>query len=185
MTKSSWYKNHWKDRRDEWYKQVYKLFHGSIPKDEDGRSYDIHHIDGDCTNNSILNLIALSIQDHYDVHYIQGDWNACKLIGKRLKLTQKEISELTTKHNLQKVKDGTHPFLGGEVTGRTQRRRVKLGIHLFQNSELQKKWIAERRKKQKLKIEILNEEKIECPICHKKMNIGNFTKYKHGANCGQ
>jgi len=63
------------------YRKVYETFYGPIPKDQDGRSYDIHHIDGDKTNNSILNLVALSIQDHYDVHYIQGDYGACYKIG--------------------------------------------------------------------------------------------------------
>lgn len=52
------------------YRKIYKTFYGQIPKDSNGRSYDIHHIDGDKTNNSILNLVALSIQDHYDVYYI-------------------------------------------------------------------------------------------------------------------
>ncbi len=34
------------------------------------KCFEIHHIDGDRTNNHILNLVALSIQDHYDVHNI-------------------------------------------------------------------------------------------------------------------
>jgi len=54
-----------------------------IPKDENGRSYEIHHIDGNPWNNSKENLVAVSIQEHYDIHERQGDWAACRLIAKK------------------------------------------------------------------------------------------------------
>ena len=68
------------------YRKIYQTFYGPIPKDENGRSYDIHHIDGNRKNNNIFNLVALSIQDHFNIHYYQGDWAACARISQRMSL---------------------------------------------------------------------------------------------------
>ena len=67
--------------RDRSYRKIYKQYYGEIPVDADGRSFEIHHIDGDHSNNNPLNLKAVSIQEHYDIHYSQGDWYACLLIS--------------------------------------------------------------------------------------------------------
>ena len=53
------------------YRKIWEEFHGKIPKDDQGRTFDIHHIDGNRKNNSIDNLICLSIEDHYKVHLKQ------------------------------------------------------------------------------------------------------------------
>ena len=37
------------------YRKIYETFHGAIPKDQDGITYDIHHINGDRKNNNIFN----------------------------------------------------------------------------------------------------------------------------------
>jgi hypothetical protein len=79
------------------YRKIWERHFGPTPLDEQGRKYDIHHIDGDRSNNDISNLIALSVKDHYDVHYKQGDWNACILIRKRLDLTKEEIDDINKK----------------------------------------------------------------------------------------
>ena len=44
--------------RKEWIKH-----YGPIPRDHKGRSYHIHHIDRDRSNNHISNLVVLSILD--------------------------------------------------------------------------------------------------------------------------
>jgi hypothetical protein len=51
------------------FRKIYEDYFGPIPKDSDGRSYDIHHIDGDHSNNHPSNLKAVTIQEHYDIHY--------------------------------------------------------------------------------------------------------------------
>jgi hypothetical protein len=107
--------------------------------DQDGRSYDIHHIDGDRTNNSILNLVALSIQDHFDVHYIQGDWRACTKIAQKMKLSHEEISMLVSKQQKERIANGTHNWVGGEKQKKHQRELVASGRHHFLNSEVQSK----------------------------------------------
>ncbi len=66
------------------YRSIYVKHNGPIPKDEFGRSYDIHHIDGDRTNSDPTNLVALSLKEHFDLHYAQGDYPACRLIAIRL-----------------------------------------------------------------------------------------------------
>ena len=79
------------------YRQIWKDQYGNIPTDENGISYEIHHIDGNKHNNSISNLLCVSIRDHYDIHYKQGDWNACLLISERLILSEEDKIELNKK----------------------------------------------------------------------------------------
>lgn len=70
--------------------------YGNIPVDETGRTYEIHHRDGQCANNHPDNLVALSIQDHFDIHLFQGDYGACAAIAIRMSLSSKEISEIAS-----------------------------------------------------------------------------------------
>ena len=74
------------------HRKVYKDHYGKIPKDSNGRSYDIHHIDGDHTNNDPANLKAVTIQEHYDIHYVQGDYSACFKMAWRMSMTPAELS---------------------------------------------------------------------------------------------
>lgn len=117
-----------KKRNKSNYRKIYEQHHGSIPKDEFGRSYDIHHIDGDPSNDDIDNLIALTILDHYNIHHSRGDWGACMKLKARMALSVEELSKLTSSHNKKQwellgnnhpaalksremMEDGTHPFL--------------------------------------------------------------------------
>lgn len=85
--------------RKNWIKHF-----GPIPKDEQGRTYEIHHIDGNRKNNDISNLACLPIQEHYSVHLEQGDYAACILIANRMKVDPKLLSELATKNNKERAK---------------------------------------------------------------------------------
>lgn len=128
------------------YRKIYEQNFGSIPKEPTGRSYEIHHIDGDNSNNDPANLRAVTIQEHYNIHYSQQDWGACLLISKRLKLSPKEISNISRKNALKQFENGTHPFLipgvgtrsvangthnffGGEIQRKNNQRRVENGTH--------------------------------------------------------
>jgi hypothetical protein len=120
------------------YRKIYENHHGPIPKDEEGQSFEIHHIDGDHSNNNPTNLVAVTLQEHYDIHYSQKDYGACFLIAtQRMNKTPKEISELARKAALKRVDAGTHPFLGGEVAKKTQQRRVAEGQHHFLGGAIQ------------------------------------------------
>jgi len=143
------------------YRKIYEQHYGPIPKDSDGRTYEIHHIDGDRTNNDPANLKCVTIQEHYDIHYSQGDYAACLRLSGRMSLTGEERSELARlssnkrvaegRHNLTKrpdgssqsgdrVKDGTHHLLGGEI----QRREVAEGRHHLLGGEIQRRANAKR-----------------------------------------
>ena len=147
------------------YRKIYEQHYGEIPRDEDGRIYEIHHIDGNHKNDSPENLMAVTIQEHYDIHYSQEDWYACLLIAERMKLSPSEISDLATKNNLkqinagthywlsdihaeetgkrqrQKVEDRTHHLLGGKIGGEASRQRVKDGTHNLLGPENNRKRI--------------------------------------------
>ena len=43
------------------YRKIYENHYGTIPKDENGRSYEIHHIDVNHSNNDLHNLKLVSI----------------------------------------------------------------------------------------------------------------------------
>ena len=120
------------------HRKIYEDHFGSIPKDKDGRSYEIHHIDGNHSNNDPTNLKCVTIQEHYDIHYSQGDWSACQLILTRMNKTpseiSKECSDLATKSNLKRSKNGTNPFTGEQgsvLSKQVQRSRIDAGTHNF------------------------------------------------------
>lgn len=90
------------------YRKIYENHTGIIPKDESGRSYHIHHIDGNRNNNSPENLIAVSIAEHYRIHYEQGDWGACHILSAMLELTLEQMSDLSKQAQHNRIKKGTH-----------------------------------------------------------------------------
>lgn len=117
------------------YRKIYESYYGAIPVDDQGRKFEIHHIDGDRTNNDISNLLCVSIRDHYNIHFSQGDWGACYKISIRMKLTPEEISILSREANLARVRAGTHHFLDGSIGKAASQKRVLEGTHNFLNSE--------------------------------------------------
>lgn len=121
------------------YRKIYEQNFGPIPE-----GYEIHHIDGDHSNNHPNNLKAVTVQEHYDIHFSQGDWSACALISTRLCMDLKILKEIRVKaamHATKKsIEDGTHNFLGENHPAKLA---VKNGTHLF----LRKDWgqkVAER-----------------------------------------
>lgn len=93
------------------YRKIWKDHYGAIPKDAEGRSYEIHHIDGNHDNNAIDNLKLVTIKEHYDIHYQAGDYVACHLIAKRLAQDPSELSKFISE--LNKLRTGSlNPFFG-------------------------------------------------------------------------
>lgn len=145
------------------YRKIYENHYGPIPKDETGRSFEIHHIDGNRSNNDPINLKCVSIQEHYDIHYSQGDWAACLKIGSKMKISPEELSNIASlnskkrisegthpfkrkgfakEQNLKRVADGSHPFMGEKGSKRSrelQLERIKNGNHPFLGGAIQKK----------------------------------------------
>ena len=66
------------------YRKIWEKANGPIPVDELGRTYEIHHIDGNRKNNSLENLRCISVEEHYRIHLEQGDLYSVNLLAKRL-----------------------------------------------------------------------------------------------------
>ena len=151
------------NRETNGHREIYQRQYGPIPIDENGRSYEIHHIDGNHKNNDISNLKAVTIKEHYDIHYAQGDYGACLLIAKRMQFTAAELRELNRQQNFERMADGTHPFvgannpvyamvangthnfIGGKIQREAQRKRVEAGTHHLLGGEIQRRVVAEGR----------------------------------------
>ena len=171
------------------HREVYKDHYGEIPRDIDGRSYDIHHIDGDHTNNNPTNLQAVTVQEHYNIHYAQGDYNACFKMAWRMSVSPEELSELARRSALQRVANGTHPWAGDNGVSRRKSRdgthhwfgennpsviRTKNGTNNLLGPSSNLKRLAEGRHPSQMKK--------TCPHCDFTCAIGNYTKY-HGDKC--
>ena len=90
------------------YRQIYEDYYGSIPE-----GYEIHHIDGDRSNNDISNLKCVTTQEHYDIHFQQGDYMACSIIMTRLNLTLDEKRRLHKMAMLKRDQSGErNPMYG-------------------------------------------------------------------------
>lgn len=66
------------------YRKIWEDYYGEIPKDEEGRSFEIHHIDGNRNNNSIENLKCISIKEHYEIHLKQSDFASAAFIKQKM-----------------------------------------------------------------------------------------------------
>ena len=99
------------------YRKIYEQHYGPIPKEENDRSYEIHHIDGNHSNNNPENLIAVTAKKHYEIHYAQGDYFACFRLAPRIGATQEEIKKFAQ--------------AGGLAAGPSQKKRVENGTHLL------------------------------------------------------
>lgn len=118
------------------YRKIYEEHYGPIPKEPNGRSYEIHHKDGNHTNNDPTNLVAVTLQEHYDLHYAQGDYGACYMMAsQRMNRSPEEIAQLASIQQRARVKNGTHHLLGGKI----QRRLVEEGRHHLLSGEIQRR----------------------------------------------
>lgn len=76
------------------HRKVWEAVHGKIPHDEDGRSYEIHHINRDHHDNRIENLQCVTIKEHLDIHLKAEDWGAVAAIARRMKVSPEEQKRL-------------------------------------------------------------------------------------------
>lgn len=99
------------------HRQLWIKTFGPIPKDINGRSLEIHHIDGNHSNNIIENLQLVTIEEHYTIHELQGDFGACALISKRMDLPPDHSSKIQLgkkRPGIGGVKKGTIPWNKGK-----------------------------------------------------------------------
>jgi hypothetical protein len=124
---------------------VYKKYFGEIPKDTNGRSYEVHHIDGNHKNNDINNLKLVTIDEHYAIHYSQGDYGACLIMSERMGISPEEKSRLASKHSQARLARGDHPFLRKGFQSNTARKMVESGTHPFLGGSIQRESNRRRR----------------------------------------
>jgi hypothetical protein len=107
------------------YRKIWEDVNGPIPLDSNGRKMEIHHIDGNRTNNSLDNFQLLSIDEHYEIHYTQGDWAACQSIANRMKISPEEKSKRCSELAQKRVVEGTHHFQNPEFIKKDSERKSK------------------------------------------------------------
>ena len=134
-------------------------------------------MDGYRSNNHIDNLIAVSIQEHYDIHHSQGEYGSCLLIADRMGLVPEEKSRLASLAAKERVKNGTHHWLSEEYRVSQKKnakifnkKNVKNGTH---------PWISGNRSEH---IGKHLKEKSACPFCGTQANPVNLQRW-HGTNC--
>ena len=152
------------------YRKIWEKTYGKIPVDSEGRSYEIHHVDGDRSNNVLNNLKCISIQEHYEIHKKQGDESACHAIKIRMgeALTDWKHTE-KAKAKMSQAKRGKKRKPHSEET------KLKM-------SEVQKGKKLSLEHKQKLSDIKRSKEKIKCPHCGKLLDLINARRW-HFENC--
>lgn len=103
------------------YRQIWEQINGPIPTDEQGRPYEIHHIDGNRKNNDITNLKCVTIEEHYNIHLQQKDYYAAWIIGQRLNRSLEELEEIKKQMSLAK-KGRPSTFTGKKHSEESKRR---------------------------------------------------------------
>lgn len=132
-------------KRSNRHRRVYESNYGKIPTDSEGRTFDIHHLNGDHEDNRPENLVAVSLQEHYDIHYSQGDYAACQAILMRMK-TDPALQSTLAK---TRYENGTHPVqlmgeakhleissLGGKAS---MKKLLETGKHVSQTRSVEEK----------------------------------------------
>jgi hypothetical protein len=132
------------------YRKIYESHYGSIPVEKNGRTYHIHHIDGNHSNNDPSNLKAVTIQEHYDIHYAQGDWAACHRLAAIMQYSPEEVSELARKNVNEQIRNGKHPWQGGEHQKRLANKLLQNGTHHW-TTDKHAEFISNREKEKVMK----------------------------------
>lgn len=111
------------------HRKIYEEFYGiKIPK-----FMDIHHIDGNHSNNDPLNLKLVTIREHYDIHFSQGDYGAAYMVGLRLKLSDKERSLLASLAATKANAEGKCGFALGHASAAGKKGGIKGGAYAKEN----------------------------------------------------
>jgi hypothetical protein len=151
------------------YRKIYEGYFGPIPVDDNGRTYEIHHIDGDHCNNTPTNLKAVTIKEHYDIHYSQEDYVSCSLISLRMNLSPEELSDLRSKAAFERVANGTHPWKDIERMRKQNQKRTAEGKNAFSNPDNVRQQIANGTH--------MTSKRLCCMVCRKETLLPHLNKW--------
>jgi hypothetical protein len=128
------------------YRAIWKKHFGEIPVDENGQTYEIHHIDRNRNNNSIENLMCISKEEHIKIHFEAGEFAAAYAILKRKKgVSKKDFSgwnhsDLTKKKISESLKGSKNPMYG-------KKRPDRVGNGFWKGKKQPKEMVEKRRLK--------------------------------------
>lgn len=174
------------------YRKLWIKTYGAIPVDKEGRSFEIHHIDGNRKNNSLSNLQCLSIDDHFYLHYSKGEFYAAHLISQRMKNSPVKISQFQlneeAKRKIRESKLGDrnpmrNPAVAQKVANALRGRKKAKEADIKRLETARKNGTLKRTAETKLKMK-KPKQKIICPHCKLE---GGFPQMKrwHFNNCKQ
>ena len=159
------------------YRQLWEKNNGPIPNDEQGRPYDIHHIDNDAANNNINNLKCVSLQEHYNIHFAQKDYWACQAISIRLSIPEEERRTMLALSAIQRrgiprpdIRGDLNPMRNKEVA-----KKLSIATKGYPKTEEGRKAIGDSQRNRLSK-------KINCIHCNKIMDEMNHNRW-HGNKC--
>ena len=156
------------------YRWIWKKANGPIPKDENGISYQIHHIDGNNKNNELSNLKLVTLDEHIEIHRKQKDWASVAFLEQMRgrKATGWKHSDETKKKISEKQKQ---QYQSGE------RIHPMLGVKRPDLSERNKQGPTEESRK-KMSEAKQNQPELACPHCGKIGKGGQMYRW-HFDNC--
>jgi hypothetical protein len=112
------------------YRKIWEKANGPIPDD-----YEIHHIDGNRSNNNLSNLMLVSIEEHLEIHRSQGDVGAVQAILIRMSdYDSEEVSRLASITQKKLINEGNHNFQKidrKQVSKKTMEERLTSGNPAF------------------------------------------------------
>jgi hypothetical protein len=110
------------------HRKIFVKNYGPIPE-----GYDIHHIDGNHSNNDPVNLKAVSLQEHFDIHYSQGDYAAANRIAQRMGMSKEERSKICSLAAIKANNEGRCGFKLGHASEAGKKGGLKGGQYAKEN----------------------------------------------------
>ena len=173
------------------YRWLWEKHNGPIPKDKNGISYQIHHIDGNHNNNELSNLICVSLDEHIKIHREQGDWASVVFLEQMRGsyVTGWKHSEETKQKISEQNKNGICGMKGKNHSEETKIKMSKSAMGIIPDESTREKmryaklnnptkyWLGKSRKGMKQ-----NHPTYECPYCGK-VGKGTAMFKWHFDNC--
>lgn len=132
------------------YRKIWEEANGPIPVDSNGRSFEIHHKNGDHSDNHPENLECVTIEEHYEKHFEMGDFLSCSLIAHRARQPvirlfgelngfygKKHTRENMIKMVQNRLKSGDGDYFHGKPSGfKSQKNRQIVSLRMLASNPM-------------------------------------------------